>query len=66
MYVLGLMVSTAIVFTTVGDNLDKDRFLGPNVLKKPVLCITPLLPMLVLKTAEDGKNHKELVSSLCF
>ena len=65
MYVLGLVVSTAIVFKIVGDSLDKDRFLGPNVLKK-VLCITPILLLLLLKTGEHGKSHKELVSSLCF
>ena len=65
MYVLGLVVSTAIWFTIVGDSLDKERFLGPNVLKM-VLCITPLLLLLLLNTAEDVKDHKELVSSLCF
>ena len=65
LYVLGLVVSTAIVFTTVGDSLDKERFLGPNVLKK-VLCITPVLLLLLLKNAEDVKDHKNFVSSLCF
>ena len=65
LYVLGLVVSTAIVFTTVGDSIDKERFLGPNVLKK-VLCITPVLLLLLLKNAEDVKDHKDLVSSLCF
>jgi len=60
MYVLGLVVSTAIVFTIAGDSLDKDRFLGPNLLKK-VLCITPLLLLFLLKTAEDIENHMELV-----
>ena len=65
MYVLGLVVSTAILFTIVGDSLDKERFLGPNVLKM-VLCITPLLLLLLLNTAEDVKDHKELVPSLCF
>lgn len=64
MYVLGLVVSTAIVFRIAGDSLDKDRFLGPNLLKK-VLYITPLLLLLLLKTAEDVENHKCFVSSLC-
>ena len=66
-YVLGLVVSIAIVFANVGDSLDKKKFLGPNVLKM-VLCITPLLLLLLLNTAdsEDVKDHKELVSSLCF
>ena len=65
LYVLGLVVSTALVFAKVGDSLDKERFLGPNVLKM-VLCITPLLLLLLLNTAEDVKDHKELVPSLCF
>ena len=65
MYVLGLVVSTATVFIIVGDSLNKERFLGPNVLKM-VLCITPVLLLLLLKTAEDAKKHRELVSSLCF
>ena len=65
LYVPGLVVSTAVVFTTVGDSLDKERFLGPNVLKM-VLCITPLLLLLLLNTAKDVKDHKELVPSLCF
>jgi len=65
LYVLGLVVSTAVVFANVGDILDKEKFLGPNVLKM-VLCITPLLLLLLLNTAEDVKDHKELVPSLCF
>ena len=32
LYVVGLVVSTVVVFATVGDSLDKERFLGPNVL----------------------------------
>ena len=65
MYVLGLVVSTTILFTIVEDSLDNEKFLGPNVLKM-VLCITPLLLLLLLNTAENVKDHKELVSSLCF
>ena len=30
LYVLGLVVSTALVFANVGDSLDKERFLGPK------------------------------------
>ena len=40
LYILGLVISIAIVFVCVGDLLDKRRFLGPSVLKT-VLCITP-------------------------
>ena len=41
-------MSTAVVFAKVGDSLDKDRFLVPNVLKM-VLCITPLVFAVVVK-----------------
>ncbi|XP_068713027.1 uncharacterized protein [Montipora foliosa] len=65
LYVLGLVVSTVIVFAIVGDSLDKERFLGPNVLKM-TLCITPPLLLLLLRTAEDAKDYEEFVSTLCF
>ena len=64
-YIIGLVISIAIVFGVVGDALDKKRFLGPNVLKT-VLCITPLLLLLLLNTAKDGSNYKEVLSKLCF
>ena len=64
-YILGLVISIAIVFGFVGDVLDNKRFLGPNVLKT-VLCITPLLLLLLLNTAKDGSNYKEVLSKLCF
>ena len=65
LYIVGLVISIAIVFGFVGDILDKKRFLGPNVLKT-VLCITPLLLPLLLNTAKDGNKYKEVVSKLCF
>ena len=65
LYIVGLVISIAIVFRFVGDILDKKRFLGPNVLKT-VLCITPLLLLLLLNTAKDGNKYKEVVSKLCF
>ena len=64
-YIFGLVISIAIVLGFVGDVLDKKRFLGPNVLKT-VLCITPLLLLLLLNTAKDGSNYKEVLSKLCF
>ena len=64
-YIFGLVISIAIVFGFVGDVLDNKRFLGPNVLKT-VLCITPLLLLLLLNTAKDGSNYKEVLSKLCF
>ena len=70
LYLLVLVVSTAIVFTKVGDCLDRERFPGPNGLKM-TLCITPLLVLLLLlllllNTAKDVKGHEELLPLLCF
>ena len=64
--VSGLVVSTAVVFANVGDSLAKERFLCPANFLKVVLCIAPLLLLLLLNTAEDVKDHKELVPSSCF
>ena len=65
LYVVGLVVSTVVVFSTVGDSLDKERFLGPNVLKA-TFCITPLLLLLLLNTANDAEDFKDVVSMFCF
>ena len=64
LYIVGLVFSIAVVFAAVGDSLDKERFLGPNVLKT-TLCITPLLLLLLLNTASDTKEYREVVSKLC-
>lgn len=65
LYIVGLVISIIIVFVLVGNTLDKERFFGPNVLKT-TLCITPLLLLLLLNTAKDAKEYKEVVSKLCF
>ncbi|KAJ7370866.1 hypothetical protein OS493_029410 [Desmophyllum pertusum] len=68
LYILALITSIAFVFGVVGDSINKDRFLGPNALKL-VLCITPLLLLLLLHTADDWEEtdeHRELVSKLSF
>ena len=65
LYLIGLVGSIAIVFTSVGDILDKERFPGPNGLKM-TLCITPLLVLLLLNTAEDAERHEKLLPLLCF
>jgi len=65
LYVFGLVVSIAFAFEVVGDSLDKERFLGPNVLKT-ALCFTPLLRLLLLNTASDASEYKDVVSKLCF
>ena len=63
-----LIPNIAIIFIVVGDSLDKNKFLGPNALKM-VLCITPLLLLLLLHSADDlddNDKHKELVSKLSY
>ena len=65
LYVFGFVISIAIAFGTVWDSLDKKRFLGPNVLKM-TLCMTPLLLLLLLNTAKDAKEYKEVVSKLSY
>ena len=66
--ICALIPNIAIVFLVVGDSLDKDNLLGPNALKM-VLCITPLLLLLLLHTADDSDQtdeHRELVSKLSY
>ena len=53
------------LFLIITQSLMLERFLGPNVLKT-VLCITPLLLLLLVNTAKDGSNYKEVLSKLCF
>ena len=62
LYVIGLVVSTNIVFATVIDSMDKKSLLGLKV----TLCITPILLLLLLNTAKDAKDHEDLLPSLCF
>ena len=64
LYVFGLVVSIGVVFGVVGDGIEK-KTLGPIVLKG-TLCVTPLLLLLLLNTASDREEHKEVVSKLCF
>ena len=67
-YICALIPNIATVFVVVGDSLDKDKLLGPNALKM-VLCITPLLLLLLLHTADDSDqtdDHRELVSKLSY
>ena len=66
--ICALIPNIATVFVVVGDSLDKNKLLGPNALKM-VLCITPLLLLLLLHTADDSDqtdDHRELVSKLSY
>ena len=56
--VIALIPSVAIVFATAGDELDKEKFLGPNTLKA-ILCITPVLFLFLPNTASDLSKHEK-------
>ena len=66
-----LLPNIVVTFGFVVDDLEKEKFLGPNVLKI-VLCITPLLLILLVNTADYGDDNddsakelrRELVSKL--
>ena len=62
---LALVPITGINFGLVEDKLDNKAFLGPNVLKMS-LSISPLLLLLLLKTANDSSEYGELVSKVSF
>lgn len=67
-YVITLVVNIGILFGTIGDKLDSEKFLGPNVLKG-VLCVTPPLLLLLLHNADDldrSDERKDLVSKLSY
>ena len=66
--ICALIPNIVTIFAVVGDSLDKNKLLGPNALKM-VLCITPLLLLLLLHTADDSDQndqHRELVSKLSY
>ena len=61
-----LLPNVVVIFGSVVDNIEKERFLGPNVLKI-VLCITPLLLLLLVNTADDShssERRREVVAKL--
>ena len=51
------------IFGRIEDDIDKETFFGPNVLKM-TLCISPLLLLLLLNTAVDSADYRELVFKL--
>ncbi|XP_078377856.1 uncharacterized protein LOC144661010 [Oculina patagonica] len=51
------------IFGRIEDDIDKETFFGPNVLKM-TLCISPLLLLLLLNTAVDSVDYRELVLKL--
>ena len=62
---LALVPITGINFGLVDDNLDKNDFLGPNVLIMS-LCVSPLLFLLLLNNASDSSDFRKLVFGLSF
>ncbi|XP_068713028.1 uncharacterized protein [Montipora foliosa] len=69
--VCALLPNVIVIFGFVVDSLDGKKFLGPNLLKI-VLCITPILLVLLMLTAdyedelkEENEKRRELVSKLC-
>ena len=51
------------IFGRIEDEIDKETFFGPNVLKM-TLCISPLLLLLLLNTAVDSADYRDLVFTL--
>lgn len=62
---LALVPTVGLTFGLVEDKLEKNVFHGPNVLKK-TFCLTPLLLLLLLNTAADSNEYRDLVSKLSF
>ena len=68
LYVITLVANIGILFGTIGDKLDSEKFLDPNFLKG-VLCVTPPLLLLLLHNANDldrSNERKDLVSKLSY
>lgn len=65
--IFALIPNITIIFFVVGtESIDRNKFLGPNALKM-VLCITPLLLLLLLHSADDSDHnnkHRKLVYKL--
>jgi len=59
LYVLvALVPNIGIAFGVCGEDLDTKNFLGPNCLKV-ILCLTPVLFLLLLNTADDLSDNEE-------
>lgn len=64
--VFALVPNIAITFAVCGEELDKENFLGPNCLKV-ILCLTPVLFLFLLNTADDlseNEEYRELAKEL--
>ena len=64
--VVFLIPIVAIIFAVAGDDLDKEKFLGPNALKV-TLCLTPVLFLFLPNIASDlsgTDDHQQLAFRL--
>ena len=64
--VVFLIPIIAIIFAVAGDDLDKEKFLGPNALKV-TLCLTPVLFLFLPNIASDlsgTDDHRQLAFRL--
>lgn len=60
---VGLVPLIGAISGRIEDDIDKDAFFGPNVLKM-TLCISPLVLLLLLNTAVDSADYQALVLKL--
>ena len=60
---LALVPIIIIIFVRVEKQLDGDRFFGPNVLKM-TLCFSPVLLLLLLNTAMDLTEYRDVIAKL--
>ena len=65
-YIVGFVIFIGIIFggyNTIEDKLDKEKFLGPNILKM-TLCLSPVILLLLLSTGTDSAVYRELIWTL--
>lgn len=62
---LAFVPTVGLTFGLVEDKLERNEFHGPNLLKK-TFCLAPLLLLLLLNTAADSNEYRDLISKLSF
>lgn len=62
---LALVPVIGVIFGQIEDKIEKDLFLGPDVLKM-TLCLTPLVFLLLLNTFETDSEDREFLFKLAF
>ena len=62
-YVIAFVILIGIIFggsDPIEENLDKEKFFGPNILKM-TLCLSPFILLLLLSTGTDSIAYRELI-----